>query len=232
MNVAAGAPGSFMIASIAVQSSTVVDDDAGLFASWTAGDQRAGNRLLARHYVRIRRFFLSKDESHHEDLTSRTFEECLKSRHLFRGEGSFRSYLFGIAYRVLLRHLRERRRHDFTAFDPETHAIVDAGLPALSSWVFASEQARVLLACLRRLNLNAQTVLELRYWSGLSEPEIQGILKLRTREAVSGRLRLARESLRREWARAEPGYRLGDADFDAWMAEIRGRLDSRNSQGL
>lgn len=232
MNVTAVAPGSLMNASIVAQSSIVAaDDDLSLFSAWTAGDRRAGGRLLARHYVRIRRFFLSKDESHHEDLTSRTFEECLKSRHLFRGEGSFRSYLFGIAYRVLLRHLRERRRHDFAAFDPEMHAVVDAGLPALSSWMFASERARVLLACLRRLSLNAQAVLELRYWSGLSEPEIQGILKLRTREAVSGRLRLAREALRREWARAEPGHRLDDADFDAWMAEIRGRLDDRNLQG-
>lgn len=205
--------------------------DEELLSAWNAGDGRAGEQLFRRHFVAVARFFRTKIDGDVEDLVQRTFLGCLEGRARFRGAGTFRSYLFGIAYRVLLRHLRERRRHDFAEFDPETHAIVDAGLPALSSCVFASEQARVLLACLRRLSLNAQTVLELRYWAGLSEPEIQRILKLRTREAVSGRLRLAKESLRREWARAEPGYRLDDADFDAWMVEIRGRLDGPNSQG-
>lgn len=229
---AAVSPGSFMLASSPTQQSTNLDDDQVLFAAWAAGDRRAGNQLLSRHYLRLRRFFLSKDESYYQDLTSRTFEECIKSRDKFRGEGSFRSYLFGIAYRVLCRHLRERRRQDVEPFDPETHAIVDTGLPAMSSHVFANEQARMLLACLRRLSLNAQTVLELRYWTGLSEPEIQRTLDLRTREAVSGRLRLARESLRREWAQVEPGYALANADFEAWMAEIRRHLDQRDPRDL
>ena len=210
----------------------VDDEDRPLLAAWAAGDRRAGNLLLTRHYVRIRRFFLSKDESFYQDLTSHTFEQCIKIRHQFRGEASFRSYLFGIAYRVLCHHLRERRRRDVEVFDPERHAVVDAGLPAMSSYLFANEQARMLMACLRRLSLNAQTVLELRYWTDLSELEIQRVLNLRTRAAVAGRLRLAKEALRREWVQVQPGHTLVDADFDAWMAEIRQHIDSQNPQGL
>jgi RNA polymerase sigma factor (sigma-70 family) len=193
---------------------TVIDEDRPLFDAWVDGDRRAGNALLTKHYVRIRRFFLSKDESHYQDLTSRTFEECIKSRDNFRGEASFRTYLFAIALRVLCRHLRELRRRDVEEF------------------VFATEQARMLMSCLRRLSLNAQIVLELRYWTDLSEPEIQRILKLRTREAVAGRLRIARDALRREWARVKPGHTLADADFADWMSEIRQHIDSQNPQGL
>ncbi len=221
-----------MLATAEMTPNSSPDEDRPLFDAWVAGDRRAGNALLARHYLRIRRFFLSKDESFYQDLTSRTFEECVKSREKFRGEATFRSYLFGIAYRVLCRHLRERRRRDFEEFDPEQHAVVDTGLPAMSSYMFATEQARMLMACLRRLSLNAQTVLELRYWTDLTEPEIQRVLKLRTREAVSGRLRLAREALRREWTQVKPGYALTDADFDAWMTEVRKHVDSQNPQGL
>lgn len=210
----------------------VTDADRPLFDAWVAGDRRAGNILLTRHYVRVRRFFLSKDESHYQDLTSRTFEQCIRSRDSFRGEATFRSFLFVIAFRVLCAHLRERRRRDFAEFDPEEHAVVDAGLPAMSSYVFANEQARMLMACLRRLNLKSQTVLELRYWTDLSEPEIQRVLNLRTRAAVAGRLRFAKDALRREWAQVKPGHTLADADFDAWMAEIRLHIDNQNPQGL
>jgi RNA polymerase sigma factor (sigma-70 family) len=211
---------------------SVEDEDRELFDAWAAGDRRAGNKLLTRHYVWVRRYFLSKDESFYKDLTNRTFEQCTKSRAGFRGESSFRSYLFGIAYRVLCVHLRERKRRDFQPFDPECHAVIDAGLPAMSSYVFAHEQARMLLACLRRLTLNAQTVLELRYWSDLTAPEIQRSLGLSTRAAVASRIRIAKEALRREWAQVQPGHTLVDADFDAWMFEIRQHIDRQNPQGL
>lgn len=210
----------------------VEDDDRELFDAWIAGDRRAGNTLITRHYPRLRRFFLSKDESHYQDLTNRTFEQCVKHRERFRGESSFRSYLFSIAYNVLCSHLRGRKRRDLETFDPEIEAIVDTGLPAMSSYVFAHERARMLMACLRRVSLNAQAVLELRYWSGLSEPEIQRALGLPTRSAVAGRLRLAKEALRREWAELQPGVPLADPDFDAWMAEIGQHIDRQNPRGL
>lgn len=208
------------------------DEDRALFDAWAAGDRRAGNALLTRHYVWVRRYFLSKDESFYKDLTNRTFEQCTKSRAGFRNESSFRSYLFGIAYRVLCRHLRERKRRDFQPFDPESDAVVDTGLPAMSSYMFAHEQAKMLMACLRRLTINAQTVLELRYWSELPELEIQRVLDLPTRAAVAGRIRVAKEALRREWTRVQPGHTLTDADFDTWMTDIRHHIDSKNPQGL
>jgi RNA polymerase sigma factor (sigma-70 family) len=208
------------------------DVDRKLLEAWAAGDRRAGNTLLTRHYVWVRRYFLSKDESFYKDLTNRTFEQCIKSREDFRGDSSFRSYLFGIAYRVLCSHLRELKRREFHPFDPESDALVDTGLPAMSSYIFANEQARMLLACLRRLTLNAQTVLELRYWSELPELEIQRVLNLPTRAAVAGRLRVAKEALRREWARVQPDLALTEDNLDAWMSDIRQLVDRQNPQDL
>jgi hypothetical protein len=114
----------------------------------------------------------------------------------------------------------------------ESDALVDTGLPAMSSYIFANEQARMLLACLRRLTLNAQTVLELRYWSELPELEIQRVLNLPTRAAVAGRLRVAKEALRREWARVQPDLALTEDNLDAWMSDIRQLVDRQNPQDL
>src|SRR5262249_33422665 len=67
-----------------------------------------------RHAARVYRFALraTGDHAAATDLTSETFAQALVSLERFRGSspGSGAAWLFGIARRVLLRSLRDRRR--------------------------------------------------------------------------------------------------------------------------
>jgi DNA-directed RNA polymerase specialized sigma24 family protein len=84
--------------------------DQELLRAWRAGDREAGGTLFERHFAAIRRFFRNKVDHQVEDLVQRTFTACVEARDRFRGDSSFRTYLFAIAHNVLRDHIRRRRR--------------------------------------------------------------------------------------------------------------------------
>ena len=78
--------------------------DAELLAAWRGGDADAGEILFDRHFAAVTRFFRHKAGDRLDDLVQTTFMTLLESPDGFRGEGSFRAYLLGVAYNVLRRH--------------------------------------------------------------------------------------------------------------------------------
>ena len=90
------------------------ETDQELLAAWKNGDRERGNRLFSRHVRSISTFFRSKLAEGAEDLTQRTFLALVEQADRFRGDSSVRTYLFGIARKQLLMHLRslttERKR--------------------------------------------------------------------------------------------------------------------------
>ena len=68
--------------------------------------------LFSRYYGEIYRYLysLSHDASLSEDLASETFLEAVKSIALFRGEADIRTWLFAIARRRWLVHLRRLKK--------------------------------------------------------------------------------------------------------------------------
>ena len=194
--------------------------DAELFDRWVGGDAEAGRQLFRRHYEGVARFFRNKVGDEWGELCQRTFLACLEAAPSFRREGSFRSFLFGIAYRQLRRHYyergRERERIDFG-----THSVHDLD-PTASALVAAHEEQRLLLAALRRIPLELQVILELVYWEELSAQACAEILDIPVGTAKS-RLRRARARL--EQALAEL------AGSDEVLEHTRTRLDDW-AQGL
>ena len=91
-----------------------MDLEAELLAAWAGGDSEAGSRLFEHHYRSIYRFFVNKLTSltEVEDLVQQTFMACLEARSRYRGEASFRAFLFGIARKLLLKHLRDASRRN------------------------------------------------------------------------------------------------------------------------
>ena len=69
-------------------------DDRELLEAWRGGDEAAGRALFERHFDAIFRFFRAKLPEAAEDLTQQTFLGCLKGKERYRGESSFRTYLF------------------------------------------------------------------------------------------------------------------------------------------
>jgi RNA polymerase sigma factor (sigma-70 family) len=145
------------------------ETDLELLARWLDHDNRAGSVLVKRHFAALYRFFANKARGQEEDLIQQTFVACVESRDRFRGESSFRAFLFGLARHTLLTHYRRQYRRqqiDFT-----TTSVHD--LATSPSGRVAREQEHELLeAALRRLPLDQQIALELTYREELTAPEV------------------------------------------------------------
>src|SRR5678815_2801982 len=88
--------------------------DLDLIARWKAGDERAATELVERHSAALARFAVSSGErSDVDELVQDTFVRAFNSLDGFRGESSFRTWLFTIERRLLLdRRRSEKRRRD------------------------------------------------------------------------------------------------------------------------
>src|SRR5690606_25346041 len=82
-----------------------------LLEAWRGGDRQAGEQLFERHFDAVARFFRNKVNQGIDDLIQRTFLACVEGKDRFRGEASFRTFLFAVAHNVLSKHYRSQRRH-------------------------------------------------------------------------------------------------------------------------
>lgn len=205
--------------------------DGELLQAWGTGDRAAGEELLARHFEAVVRFFQNKIDRDHDDLIQKTFLGCLESRGRFRGDGSFRAFLFGVAKNVLGKHLRLRyrepdslRSHD--SFDMAHVSVAELGdTPSLL--VAEDQQQQLMLHALRRIPLDHQIVLELHYWEGMTAAEIAEMLSVPHGTAKT-RLRRAKQLLAAEIADLQAGVTGAEPTetrLDTWARGIRRRLD-------
>jgi RNA polymerase sigma-70 factor (ECF subfamily) len=199
--------------------------DAELLETWRGGDERAGRQLFERHFGSVYRFFRSKIEEAAEDLTQQTFMGCLKGKDRFRGDSSFRTYLFTIARNRLYTYLRDRQRRD-NVIEFGTMSVADLGAASPTRAVAAKAEQRVLLKALRRLPVEMQVAMELHYWEDMSVREIaevtetpEGTVKRRLQR---GRARL--NELIEELSENEAIARSTVDNFKAWAQELRSQL--------
>ncbi|MBC8068880.1 MAG: sigma-70 family RNA polymerase sigma factor [Deltaproteobacteria bacterium] len=196
-------------------------DDRALLDAWGEGDAGAGEQLFARHFESVVRFFQNKIDRDHDDLIQQTFLGCLEGRARFRGEGSFRAFLFGVAHNVLGKHLRTRYREPL-ALDFAHVSIAELGdSPSL---VVAEDQRQLMmLAALRRIPLDHQVALELHYWEAMTAAEIGESIGVPVGTAKT-RLRRAKQLLAAELSdllAGVSGAEPTETRLDTWAAGIR-----------
>lgn len=195
--------------------------DHELLDRWRAGDEAAGQQLLARHFDSIYRFFDSKCERDADELVQATFLACLRAKQQFRAESSFRTYLFTIARNTLYRHLRMNRR-DGERLDFEHSSIAEL-VPTPASRIDRNADYGRLLAGLRRLPVAHQALLELHYWEGLGIDELATIFEA-PEVTIRSRLHRARKTLR-ELMEGDPAVGPGLVetldDLDAWARSVQ-----------
>ncbi len=168
------------------------DSDESLAAAWKAGDTRAGEKLFDRYFKSVSRFFRNKTRDDTADLVQRTFLGCVEALPRFRGEGSFRSFLFAIAYRQLCTHYRNQKKAR-ERFDPQTVTVHDLG-PSPTQMLAKRQEQRLMLEALRRIPLAYQTLLELHYWEKMPAHECAAVLEIPVGTAKS-RIRRGRQLL-------------------------------------
>src|SRR5476649_2854995 len=98
--------------------------DLALIERWKGGDQRAAAEIVQRHAQALARFAASSGERNEVDeLVQDTFVRAFNSLDGFRGESSFRTWLFTIQRRLLLdRRRSEKRRRDKTEIQEDDAA--------------------------------------------------------------------------------------------------------------
>lgn len=199
--------------------------DGELLQAWGGGDRAAGEELFSRHFEAVVRFFQNKIDRDHDDLIQRTFLGCVEARDRFRGDGSFRAFLFGVAHNVLGKHLRGRYREP-AALDLAHVSVAELG-DTPSQLVAEDQQQLLMLNALRRIPLDHQTVLELHYWESMTAAEIGEMLDVPLGTAKT-RLRRAKQLLAAELSdllAGATGAEPTQTRLDTWARGIRRRLD-------
>ena len=202
-----------------------MESDEAQLRAWAAGDATAGKALFDTHFEAVLRFFRNKcggDDGELEDLVQATFAQCLASHASFRGEASFRTYLFTIARHELYAHWRRRQRAR-GEIDVASTSVEDLRTSPRSK-LAAHQDRQILARALREIPLELQVALELHYWEDLSGPELAIILDI-PEGTVRSRLRRGRELLQEAFARVAaeahgtPPENLDELDL--WAKRLR-----------
>ena len=148
--------------------------DQALIARWRRGDERAATLLVERHATALARYVTSLGERHEaEEVVQDTFVRAFSSLDTFRGDSSFRTWLFTIARRLVIDRVRSARRRRNQAAVAEGDAVTE--FDALDALV-ADESERRLHDAVERLSPTQREVFVLRVGEGRSYREIAEIV--------------------------------------------------------
>jgi len=202
---------------------SVATDDDELLTAWRSGNRRAGEQLFDRHFKALTRFFRNKvgDGDGMDDLIQQTVLGLLEAKHEFRGEGSFRSFVFGVAYNVLRNHYRRARR-DAERLDFGVTSIFDLAHGPSEALAVKHEQ-QLLLQGLRKIPVEHQVLLELYFWEPLPAAEIAAVLGV-PEGTVRTRIRRAKQLLEAELGRLTADPRLLEStlsNLEDWAKAVR-----------
>jgi RNA polymerase sigma-70 factor (ECF subfamily) len=199
--------------------------DFELLTQWRDGAEEAGRELFGRYFDSVYRFFRNKVDEAAEDLTQQTFMGMVQGKDRFRGDSSFRTYLFMIARKKLYSYLRQgQRRAEPVRFD--STSVADLGLVSPSRAVADRQEHQLLLQALRRLPVEMQVALELFYWEELTVSEIAEVLEAPV-GTVKSRLQRARARLDgviAELSQSEALLRSTVDNFDLWARQLQDHM--------
>lgn len=205
-----------------------MDQDRALYEAWCQGDRRAGAELFDRYYEPLARFFRNKvSESACDDLLQSVFLACTEARDRFRGQSSFRGYLFGMAHKQLYKHYRSQGRAP-ELVDFERTCAGELGA-SISEGLQLREEQRLLLRALRHIPIDYQEVLELHYWERLETAEIAEVVGAPA-GTVKSRLRRGRELLEQQLGVLAPTRAVLESTLgglDRWAASVREGVSRR-----
>src|SRR2546423_829446 len=146
------------------------ETDLELIGRWKAGDSRAATRLVARHSDALARFAATSGERFEiEEVVQDTFVRAFGAIDSFRGDSSFRTWLFTIAKRLILGRRRSEVRRRDTVGVKEGDALSEYG--ALDA-IIAEEAAERVRVALEKLSPTQREVFILRVQQGMAYREI------------------------------------------------------------
>lgn len=205
------------------------DEDLATLMAWRAGDRSAGVRLVRRHFRRVSAFFRAKVASPEDaaELVSETFVGFTRAKDDFRGETSFRHYVYTIALNVLRHYIRKSLKRHHETVDFATFCVKDMAPSSMSSILARHRESQLMVLALQRIPLDFQVCLELSILEGLTGSEISQLLSV-PEGTVRSRLRIGKAKLREQLAELEKKHaalRSTRTDIEGWARKIREALD-------
>lgn len=188
--------------------------DPELFGRWRAGERKAGEQLLGRHYASVLRYFELNASWVADDLAQRTFTACIERAQDIREPEAFRSYLMGIARRQLAMHLRSTLRDDPRLDFEEPYGT------RMSTLVARTQEHTLVLRALASLPREPQLLLVMVYWDEVLVVDVARGMGI-SASTLRTRLERARKLLRTRMAefssRAVPA---DEAHFKALLRSV------------
>lgn len=175
--------------------------DEALLTRIRAGDEAALSTLYRRYVQAIYRFVLGQVRDHDlaEDLTSDSFARMLRGLESYRGEASFKNWLYQIARNAVRNHRRSASYRLNVPLSPTLAAEEPAAEPAATG--DAEERVAAMLA---PLPPRYRQVLELRFLMGCSLQETADRLTTTVANAKVLQLRALQKLVRQTAAVALP----------------------------
>ena len=175
------------------------DHDHALVEAAAAGDAAAAEALVRRYQVRMFNFAraMTANDADAEDVAQETFFRAFRALGRFRGESSFKNWLYRIATNVARTHVGKRSRQGpvwdrrVEADDVVDHALIDERETAEDSVI----RRDLLERSLSTLSDDLRTALVLHDVEGLEYREIARVLKVPIGTVMS-RIFRARQRLR------------------------------------
>ena len=164
-----------------------------VLAERAAADFEAFEELYRRYMLHVYRFVRAQtaDDATAEDITAQVFFRALSSASTFRGDGSYKAWIFRIAHNVLSSW---RKRSGRSLAVEEVPDEADP-TPSPASQAIAREERGVVWNKVAELPHAQREVITLHYAEDLSVEEIAGVTK-KSRGAIRILLHRARHRLR------------------------------------
>jgi len=140
-------------------------DDIALIQRYLAGEEAAAEELVLRYQKQLYAFLyrMTRDMEEAKDLTQKTFLKAIQGLGGFRGDASFKTWLYQIALNTGLNHLKENRR-EMVDIDETALGSSDDTLDGL----IEEERKQRIRNSLHRLPERQRTAVVLRAYDGLS----------------------------------------------------------------
>lgn len=170
--------------------------------------------IIERYQGEIATYFFrfTKDRHEVEELTQDTFLKAYRRLDTFRGEASFRSWIYGIARNLAIDNYRKRKNEQLTHSEDWQEHLKDASQQPEDLYI-SQETTELIKRLINKLPTEQQKVMSLRCEYQLNYREISQILHLPL-NTVKSRLFRAREKMRELWEEEremsveEEGYQL------------------------
>ncbi len=151
----------------------VRDDDAKDIAASRSGDREAFDRLVARYQRDVYRLCYRYVNNHQDadDMAQEVFLKAYRALARFRGDSSFRTWIYRIGINTCLNFRAARK----AVAEEATERLADHK-PSAADEVFAAERARVLREAVSRLPEKQKATVILKVYHDLTHEEVANIL--------------------------------------------------------